>query len=204
MQQGLMEERKDKEISPLMGEISQYISSALSHPIPTDVQQRAKYHALDTIAAMVSGSRLLPGEMAIKFARTQGGTSEAVVIGSDIVTTTINAALANGMLAHADETDDSHKGSRSHLGCGVVPAALAMAEKRNSSGADFLKSVALGYDIGARMSFALGVDSFYDAGRSTHSFAPLFGAAASAGALAGLNKKRGFNSPVQLYPRYDA
>ena len=51
------------------------------------------------------------------------------MVGSKIVTAAVNAALANGMLAHADETDDSHAPSQTHPGCGIVPAALAMAER---------------------------------------------------------------------------
>ena len=47
----------------------------------------------------------------------------------------INAALANGMLAHADETDDSHAPSLCHPGCAIVPAALAMAERERRNGA---------------------------------------------------------------------
>jgi 2-methylcitrate dehydratase PrpD len=60
---------------------------------------------LDTIAAIVSGSRLEPGKKAIGYVRTLAGNREASVIGSRILTTAVNAALANGMLAHADETD---------------------------------------------------------------------------------------------------
>ena len=69
----------------------------------------------------------------------------------------------------------------------LVPAALAMAEREASSGAALLRAVVLGYDIGARINFALDVHPFYAAGHSTHTFAPTFGAAAAAGALAGLN-----------------
>ena len=57
------------------------------------------------------------------------------MIGSRIITTAVNAALANGMLAHADETDDSHAPSLTHPGCGIVPAALAMAERERRNGA---------------------------------------------------------------------
>ena len=135
---------------------------------------------------MVSGSRLLPGEKAISYIKTQGGTPEATVIGSRIVTTAENAALANGMLAHADETDDSHAPSLTHPGCGVVPAALAMAEREQSNGTAFLRAVALGYDVGCRMTLALHAYDFREAGHSTHSFGPMFGAAAAAGSLAGL------------------
>ena len=63
---------------------------------------------------MVSGSRLEPGKKAIGYVQTLGGAREASVIGSRILTTAVNAALANGMLAHADETDDSHAPSLTH------------------------------------------------------------------------------------------
>ena len=43
------------------------------------------------------------------------------------------------MLAHADETDDSHAPSLTHPGCGIVPAALAMAERERRNGAAFLR-----------------------------------------------------------------
>jgi 2-methylcitrate dehydratase PrpD len=174
----------------LMQGLCSYVAAAVDRPLPPEVVERAKFHTLDTIAAIVSGSRLHPGEMAIKFIGSQGGAPEATVIGSDIVTTATNAALANGMMAHADETDDSHKDSRSHLGCGVVPAALAMGEKYASSGDAMIRAVALGYDIGARTTYSLGVDALYDAGHSTHSFAPMFGAAVAAGALAGLSERQ--------------
>lgn len=177
-------------ISPVMRGLSGYIAGALAQPLPEAVAAKAKHHLLDTLASMVSGAHLPAGRLAVAYARQQGGTPEATVAGSDLVTSAVNAALANGLSAHADETDDSHFASRSHLGCGVVPAALAMAEKEGRSGADFLKAVVLGYDIGGRLTVALGVDAFYEAGHSTHSFAPLFGAAAAAGALAGLREQQ--------------
>src|SRR6516225_479538 len=74
--------------------------------LPPDVAREARHRILDTLAAMVSGSHLQAGEMAIAFARAQGGTAEATVLTTDIRTTAVNAALANGMFGHADETDD--------------------------------------------------------------------------------------------------
>lgn len=139
---------------------------------------------------MVSGSRLPPGKIAISFTKTQGGASEATVVGSKIVTSAANAALANGMLAHADETDDSHAGSQTHPGCGIVAAALAMAERERAKGTALLRAVTLGYDIGCRLTQALGAMPFRAAGHSTHSFGPNFGAAAAAGALARLDARR--------------
>ena len=175
------------EISPLMKAVSEYIARALKQPLPEPVLEKTRHHVLDTLAAMVSGSRLLPGKKAIAYVRALGGAKEACVIGTRLVTTAQHAALANGMLGHADETDDSHAPSLTHPGCAVVPAALAMAEREGRNGTAFLRAIALGYDIGSRITLALGSYDFRDAGHSTHSFGPMFGAAAAAGALAGLD-----------------
>jgi len=169
-----------------MQQLSAYIASALRQPLPASVVEKTKHHVLDTIAAMVSGSRLLPGKKAISYVKTLGGVKEACVIGSRIVTSAANAALANGMLAHADETDDSHAPSLTHPGCGIVPAALAMAEREARNGTVLLRAVALGYDVGCRLTLALNAYQFREDGHSTHSFGPMFGAAAAAGALAGI------------------
>ena len=95
-------------ISPLIRRLSRYIAEVPRRPLPRAVTERAKLHLLDTLAAIVSGSRLLPGRRAISFAADQGGVREACVIGSRVVTSAINAAIANGMHGHSDETDDTY------------------------------------------------------------------------------------------------
>jgi 2-methylcitrate dehydratase PrpD len=177
-------------ISPVMRKLSGYIARAPSKRLPAAVAEKTKHHVLDTIAAMLSGSRLPPGRKAISFVRTLGGTRQAGVVGSRIVTCAANAAMANGMCAHADETDDSHAPSLTHPGCGIVPAALAMAEREARGGEALLRAVALGYDVGCRLTQSLDAYQFREDGHSTHSFGPMFGAAAAAGALAGLKESQ--------------
>jgi 2-methylcitrate dehydratase PrpD len=174
-------------ISPETDRLSRYMVTAARRRLPAAVTERAKLHILDTFAAMVSGSELLPGRRAIAYVEGLGGRREAAVAGSRIVTSAANAALANGMLAHADETDDSHVASHTHPGCAVIPAALAVAERVRAGGAAFLRAVALGYDVGCRLTRALDVDALTAAFRSTHSFGGTFGAGAAAGCLFGLN-----------------
>jgi 2-methylcitrate dehydratase PrpD len=170
--------------------LARYISQASRRSLPEPVIEKTKHHVLDTLAAMVSGSRLLPGRKAISYVKTRGGTKEACVAGSGFLTTAENAALANGMLAHADETDDSHAPSLTHPGCGIVPAALAMAEREGQSGTALLRAVALGYDIGCRLTMALNAYEFREDGHSTHSFGPMFGAAVAAGSLLNLKERQ--------------
>ena len=164
-----------------------YIAAAPGRRLPARVTERAKHHLLDTLAAMLSGSRLKPGRRAIAFARDQGGEPQACVIGSDILTSATTAALANGMHGHSDETDDTYYLALVHPGCSIVPAAFAMAERTRSGGEALLKAIVAGYDVCARLSQALGIEKFRTYGHSSHSFGGTFGSAIAAGALAGLD-----------------
>src|SRR6266404_7941901 len=59
-------------ISPVMEKLSAYMADARNRVLPDNVVQETTHHILDTIAAMVSGSELAPGRMAIKFAQDYG------------------------------------------------------------------------------------------------------------------------------------
>ena len=171
--------------------LSTYMASAGAHPLPADVAEHAKHHLLDTLAAMLSGSQLAPGQAAERYIRDYASGTVATVAGTTLTAMAGDAALANGVMAHADETDDSHNESRSHPGCAVVPAALAAGEQFAINGARFLNAVTLGYDIGTRVVMAMGGAAFsYESSLSTHSIAGTFGAAAAAVCAAGLDARQ--------------
>jgi 2-methylcitrate dehydratase PrpD len=175
----------------VMDELSRYIAEARSRILPPDVAEKAKEHILDTLAAMVSGAELPPAKVALNFARFHGGEKTATVVGSNLLCGPAEAAFVNGMLAHADETDDSHSPSHSHPGCAVVPAALATGELFGIDGRHFLRAITLGYDIGTRVSMTLGGLQFQmKTHRSSHSVANNFGAAAAAGCSACLGTQQ--------------
>ena len=68
--------------------------------------------------------------------------------------------MVNGMLAHSDETDDSHASSHR------IPAARSCrrrsrpAKQFGIDGTRFLRAVALGYDVGTRVTMTLGGAAF--------------------------------------------
>ena len=173
-----------------MDRLSNYMAEAIARPLPPEIVEKCRMHLLDTIGAIISGAHLLPGRKALDYVRAQPGGAEASVLGTNLRAGVVAAALANGMMGHADETDDSHSDSRSHPGCSVVPAALAMAESLNASGEDLLRAIALGYDVGTRAVRSLGTGKLYDAGHATHAFSGGFGAAAAAGSIARLNPQQ--------------
>ena len=174
-------------ISPIMVKLSTYMSGAAARELPANVVRETKHHILDTVAAMVSGAQLTPGLHALRFARAYGGAKIATVVASDLLTGPIEAAMVNGVLANADETDDNYSTGGAHPGCAIVPAALAIGEKNRIDGTRFMRAVALGYDVGLR-AFKLvangGVLS------ETHNIVGTFGAAAACGCAVGLDTRQ--------------
>jgi 2-methylcitrate dehydratase PrpD len=171
------------------GRLARYMVQARDLSLPPQAAREGKHRILDTIAAMVSGARLMPGEMAIRYIRAQGGVPEASVLTTNIKTSAVNAALANGMFGHADETDDFEPVTKAHPGCAVVPAALAMAEREGRSGTELLRAVTLGYDLCCRFLLALGPDLVRATHRSAEGTSATFGSAAAAASLARLDEK---------------
>jgi 2-methylcitrate dehydratase PrpD len=157
----------------IIDQLVDYMLAARDASLPSEVVQKAKNHLLDTLAAIVSGSQLTPGRLGLEYTRSEGGKPEALVMGSDLLTTATLAAFANGISAHADESDDSN--DRLHPGCAVVPAAWAVAEREKQSGRSLLTAVVLGYEISCRFHKALATKST--------TFSGTFGAAVAAGSL---------------------
>src|SRR5947207_15968605 len=101
-------------VSPVMKTLSTYMAAAAGRALPAEVAEQAKHHLLDTLASMISGSELAPGQAAQRYIRANSGTGPSTVAGTRLTATPADAALANGLMAQADETDDTHNASRSH------------------------------------------------------------------------------------------
>ncbi|HET8922285.1 MAG TPA: MmgE/PrpD family protein [Candidatus Acidoferrum sp.] len=177
-----------EDISPVMAQLSAYMSQARTRALPDAVVTEAKHHILDTFAAMISGAELLPGQRAIQFARASGGEKIATVAGSQVLCGPIEAAFANAVLAHSDESDDDYSGGGAHPGCAIVPATLAMGEQFQISGTHFLRAVTLGYDVAMRaMKTVAGPGSSL---KETHILIATMGAAAASGCAASLDAQQ--------------
>jgi 2-methylcitrate dehydratase PrpD len=179
------------QVSRIMTVLSTYMANAATHDLPPAVVEKGKQMILDALGAMISGSALPPGQFAHKFARAYGGEKVSTVVASNILCGPVEAAMCNGLLAHSDETDDTHPPSQSHPGASVVPSSLAAGEKFGIDGNRFIRAVVLGYDIGPRVTATLGKLQYMVAThRSTHSLSGTFGSAAAAGCAAGLSAQQ--------------
>ena len=180
--------RADYPISDVMNRLSAYMSQACDQELPGEVMERAKLHILDTFGAMVSGSELPAGRAATRFAREYGGKAVSTIVADTVLCGPIEAALANAVMAHADESDDHMLGISYHPGNSAVPAALAVGEQFNISGMHFLRSVVLAYDVGGRVLRT--VQPGLDAHKSPFGLGGVFGATAGAACSAGLTQQQ--------------
>jgi 2-methylcitrate dehydratase PrpD len=168
----------------------QFISTAHSAPLSDAVIEKTKHHIVDTMAAIISGIKLHVGIRALSVVPAFTGREEALVVGTNIMLPAYAAAMINAMLAHADETDDSHASAKFHPGCGIIPSALALAQQQGASGVNVIRAVALGYDVGARTLETLGPMPLNMAGHASHAFGPLFGCGAVAGYMLGFDAQK--------------
>lgn len=159
---------------------------------PQAVRSKALDVVYDSVGAMVACSRLPEVEAIVRFVQRMGGGAECTIIGRAAQSSLVNAAMANGAMAHGDEVDPVHlKSVGGHVAAGVVPAALAVGEWAGASGTNVLRAVVLGYEVGGRLMTIFYRERDYVARR----FYPTavvgaVSAAVTAGALLGLDRER--------------
>jgi 2-methylcitrate dehydratase PrpD len=153
--------------------------------LPAEVVAKAKRHMLDTFGASLAGALAIEPRQTL--AVLDPG-DRAPAWGTSVRLGARDAALVNGVAAHALELDDS--GGCDHSGAVVLPAAmaaLALAD-RAVSGADLLTAVVVGYDVARRVLEACGGYAAHNgAGWHSTSTCGVFGAAAAAARLLGLD-----------------
>ena len=152
--------------------------------------ERAVDYLVDTVGAAVYGATQPWSHAAIAHALATGGGGSCTVIGGERATSPAMAALANGASAHAFELDDVHEEAISHPGAVVIPAALALAEHLDRSGAELLDAIVVGYEAMGRAGLAVGPASHMLGGFHPTSMSGVFGAAAAAGCLLGFDGAR--------------
>ena len=169
--------------------LSEFASKTRLSDISAAAIAATKRHILDCTGVGLAAVAEPAGRIVIDITREQGGVSAARVFGTNIRTSTVTAAWANGALSHLLDYDDT---GFSHPTACILPAVLAMAEEKGATGGDVVAATCIGLEVFERMSSSGRQHEHVLRGRGFHptSVYGCSAAAAGAGAIAGLNPKQ--------------
>ena len=166
--------------------LASYASAESFAKLPEATVRAARRAILDTLGVMLAGA---PEDTAVRaraLIEHRRTSDEATVVGTALRASMEDAALVNGVAAHALDYDDVQASLSGHPSVPVLPPALALAERQRASGAALLTAFVVGVEIESKLGRAVN-PAHYEVGWHATSTLGVFGAAAAAGSLLGLN-----------------
>jgi 2-methylcitrate dehydratase PrpD len=157
--------------------------------IPAAVRHEGVRSLLNFVGGALGGSHDEAVSLAVRVLMPYFGGSQASVIGRSERPDALNAAFLNAVSANVLEYDDTHLATVIHPAAPIVPGLLALAEQRPVSGAQLLHALILGVEAECRIGLGV-MPTHYRRGWHITATCGIFGAAAAAGKLLGLDKKR--------------
>jgi len=168
-------------------QLARWISNLKWADLPERTKAVARLALFDTVGCGTYGYETAWTQALLGWAQVGGGRGASRIWNDQQPNLrAADAALVNGTSAHAFELDDYHN-AKLHPGAVVVPAALAMAEQRQSSGEQLLAAIAVGYEVMIRSSLALEPSAARLRGWHLTGACGPFGAAAACAVLMGLD-----------------
>src|SRR5438552_18119287 len=123
--------------------------------LPETVRELARQCVLDYYGVALAGADdPLVGILLDELAEA-GGAGAASLIGRPGRLPILAAALVNGAAGHALDYDDVNLAMPGHPSVAILPALLALAEERRSSGRDVIAAFVAGYETACRLGMAL-------------------------------------------------
>ncbi len=157
--------------------------------LPDDVITRTKMLIFDVTGVIVRARNDAESTPSLISAMERLGLAagDCSVLGDKQAYAPSAAAMVNGTLAHSLDFDDTHAAGSLHSSAPIVPAALAAAEMAGASGKDLIAACVAGYEIQIRLALALDPTDHYARGFHPTATCGVFGAAAAAGRLLGMD-----------------
>lgn len=141
-------------VNGITRELAEFIAGTGYDGIPEKVREEAKRRILDYCGVTLAGSTRPEGKMIVDFVREFGGRPEATIIGFDLKTSCVNAALANGTMSHVVELGDWGRMSNTHGGETMGSATFSLGERQGIDGKTLITAWVLGYEAAQRIGNA--------------------------------------------------
>lgn len=169
--------------------LAQFAAETPVAQIPDAVLHQGKRCVINMMAVALHATQDQALQMTLNVMQAEGAAKRASVIGGALRTSLQNAAFANGLLAHLDDYDDTFFPTVLHPSAPTIPVALALAEQGRRSGRDFLVASVLGLEATCRVALAIQ-NMRHGAVWHMTGTAGVFGGAAAAGRLLGMNAQQ--------------
>lgn len=167
--------------------IARFAATLRYEDIPPAVRERARIQILDGLGVGFASNAYPFAEKAMAGLRALGGEGDCTVLGRRERLPMRDAALANGILIHGLDFDDTHMSSIVHATAASLPCALSLAEALDLHGRDLLAAYAAGMEVAIRLGAAVK-GGFHHAGFHATGIVSHFSAAIVAGKLLGLDE----------------
>ncbi|MBI3044418.1 MAG: MmgE/PrpD family protein [Betaproteobacteria bacterium] len=141
--------------STLTGSLIDKVIAVSYASLPQQAIEMAKHVTLDGLAVMLAGSTepLGVGRISIQYVKEMGGAPQATVIAGGFKTSMLNAAYANGTMAHALDFDNTWY-PLNHPTSPTLPAILALSEHRGIGGRRIIESIVAAFEVQGRLRLA--------------------------------------------------
>lgn len=156
--------------------------------LTVEVARQARLCVLDYFSNVYGSLELEAVKAVVDHARSQAGPPDCSVLGCAFKSGMQSAAFVNGTTAEAMEAQDGLRFGGNHPVCAVIPAALAVAEKRGLGGGAVIEAIVAGYEVANRVSWAVHPLHTFSGFLPTGTCGT-FGAAAAAARLLGLDEE---------------
>ena len=131
--------------------LSQFVIETRLEDLDGSTVTAAKTVVLDTIGAVLAGSRLPENANFAELARSMGNAGPATLFGHRGKVQPPFAALVNATAGVALEMDEGSRLGGGHPSIHVAPGAISVAEEQGVGGKELLESLIVGYEVTSRM-----------------------------------------------------
>ncbi len=139
----------------LTAQLATFVTHTRFDDLPDEAIRMARRSMLDWLGSAIRGGSVEAARIARGVAERGMAGADASVLATGRRLSALGATFANGAASHVIELDDLHQGSTFHPAAPIIPAALAIAEREGSSGAELLRAIVLGYDVAIRIAEAV-------------------------------------------------